>query len=221
MARVLVIDDERRIVSFISRALTSSGLGVDGAYDGEHGLALARSGIYDLVILDLRLPDVDGTSVLREVLQSHPRQRVIILSALSDTKDKVRCLKMGAVDYLSKPFALDELMARVYARLREQALIRSDANATTSSIALDRRRRLADAGRGPVHLSQHEFLLLQYLMDNAGEVCTREELLADVWGYTFEPGSNLVEALVSRLRAKLGRDLIETVPKVGYSLRNA
>jgi DNA-binding response OmpR family regulator len=221
MARILMVDDERRIVSFVSRALSASGVGVDGAYDGEQGLALARTGIYDLVILDLLLPGLDGISVLRGIVEARPHQQVLILSALSDATDKVECLKLGAADYLAKPFSLAELTARVGVRLRERSSKRPEAVATTCGIALDRRRRLADAGAGRVHLSEREFLLLQHLMDNDGEVCTREELLADVWGYTFDPGSNVVEVYVSRLRAKLAVDVIETIRNVGYCLRHA
>lgn len=215
-----MIDDERGVVSFVSRALSAHGLGVDGAFDGEQGLELARSGIYDLVILDLLLPGLSGMAVLRGIMEERPEQPVLVLSALSDVKDKVECMKLGAADYLSKPFALAELLVRVGARLRELRA-RNGGGAPRSGIALDRPRRLADTGKGPVHLSEREFLLLAHLIDNAGNVCTRGELLADVWGYSFDPGSNVVEVYVSRLRAKLGNDIIETVRHVGYSLRPA
>jgi DNA-binding response OmpR family regulator len=219
MARVLVIDDEPRIVSFVSRALVAGGLGVDSAYDGEAGLAMAQSGIYDLVILDLLVPRLDGFAVLRTIMATHPQQRVLVLSALGEVNDKVQCLTLGAADYLVKPFSLAELMARVGVRLRERTTRAPEPPTTVAGVSLDRNRRLADSGHGPVHLSQHELQLLQHLIDHAGEVCTREQLLADVWGYCFDPGSNVVEVYVSRLRAKLGKDVIETVRHVGYSLR--
>ena len=121
MTRVLVIDDEPRIVSFVSRALKAEGIRVDGAHDGVRGLNLAQSGRYELVILDLLLPGMDGITLLRRLIEERPEQRVLVLSALSDVADKVRCLELGASDYLSKPFALAELVARVRARLRQVA----------------------------------------------------------------------------------------------------
>ncbi len=216
MPRVLVVDDEPRIVSFISRALSAEGLGVDSAHDGIRGLELARSRRYELVVLDLLLPGLDGISVLQGIIDSRPEQRVLILSALSDVDSKVRCLELGAADYLPKPFALAELLARVRARLRQPEAPAAPRLLAAGRVNLDLLRRVADAGSGPVNLSEREFLLLQYLMRKAGEVCTREELLADVWGYSFDPGSNVVDVYVGRLRSKLGSELIETVRNVGY-----
>src|SRR6266542_3073520 len=215
MPRVLVVDDEPRIVSFISRALSAEGLGVDSAHDGIRGLELARSRRYELVVLDLLLPGLDGISVLQAIIDSRPEQRVLILSALSDVDSKVRCLELGAADYLPKPFALAELLARVRARLRQPEAPAAPRLLAAGRVNLDLLRRVADAGSGPVNLSEREFLL-QYLMRKAGEVCTREELLADVWGYSFDPGSNVVDVYVGRLRSKLGSELIETVRNVGY-----
>ncbi|HYT79632.1 MAG TPA: response regulator transcription factor [Actinomycetota bacterium] len=216
MPRVLVVDDEPRIVSFISRALSAEGLGVDSAHDGIRGLELARSRRYELVVLDLLLPGLDGISVLQAIIDSRPEQRVLILSALSDVDSKVRCLELGAADYLPKPFALAELLARVRARLRQPEAPAAPRLLTAGRVSLDLLRRVADADSGPVNLSEREFLVLQYLMRKAGEVCTREELLADVWGYSFDPGSNVVDVYVGRLRSKLGSELIETVRNVGY-----
>jgi DNA-binding response OmpR family regulator len=218
MPRVLVVDDEPRIVSFISRALSAEGLGVDSAHDGLRALELARSRRYELVVLDLLLPGLDGISVLQRILDSRPEQRVLILSALSDVDSKVRCLELGAADYLPKPFALAELLARVRARLRQPEAPAAPRILTVGGITLDLLRRVVDAGMGPVGLSEREFLLLQHLMRKAGEVCTREELLAGVWGYSFDPGSNVVDVYVGRLRSKLGADVIETVRNVGYRL---
>jgi DNA-binding response OmpR family regulator len=218
MSRVLLVDDEPRIVSFISRALSAEGLGVDSAHDGLRALELARSRRYELVVLDLLLPGLDGFSVLQGILDSRPEQRVLILSALSDVDSKVRCLELGASDYLPKPFALAELLARVRARLRQPEASVAPRLLTAGHVTLDLVRRVADRGSGPVSLSEREFLLLQYLMRKAGEVCSREELLADVWGYSFDPGSNVVDVYVGRLRSKLGAELIETVRNVGYRL---
>lgn len=218
MARVLVVDDEPRIVSFISRALAAEGLGVDSANDGPRALQLARTRKYELVVLDLLLPGLDGVSVLRGIIESRPEQRVLVLSAVSDVESKVHCLELGASDYLPKPFALAELLARVRARLRQPSAPPAPRILTAGELSLDLVRRVADAGQGPVGLSEREFLLLQHLMRKQGEVCTREEILADVWGYSFDPGSNVVDVYVGRLRAKLGADLIETVRSVGYRL---
>jgi DNA-binding response OmpR family regulator len=219
MARVLVVDDEPRIVSFVSRALASEGLTVDRAYDGVRALELARRGRYELVILDLLLPGLDGVSVLQGIIESRPEQRVLVLSALSDVESKVRCLELGASDYLPKPFALAELVARVRARLRQPPAPSVPRSLIAGRLSLDLVGRTADAGTGPVRLSEREFLLLQHLMRREGEVCTREELLAEVWGLSFDPGSNVVDVYVGRLRSKLGADLIETVRNVGYRLQ--
>jgi DNA-binding response OmpR family regulator len=145
-----------------------------------------------------------------------PRQLVVVLSALSDVDTKVRCFGLGAVDYIAKPFALAELLARVHARLRTNGAADDDSVMRAGGIALDVRRRAADAGGGPVGVSGREFLLLQHLMGRAGEVCTREEILADVWGCSFDPGTNVVDVYIRRLRAKLGPLMIETVRNVGY-----
>ncbi|MGH2528156.1 MAG: response regulator transcription factor [Actinomycetota bacterium] len=219
MARVLLVDDERRIVSFVSRALSAEGFQVDSALDGIRGLELARTGRYELVVLDLLLPGQDGVSVLQHLMESRPDQRVLVLSALSDVNSKVRCLQLGASDYLPKPFSLAELLARVRARLRQPASGPDDRFLKAGGVRLDLVRRVADAGDGAVALSGREFLVLQHLMLKRGEVCSRQQLLADVWGYSFDPGSNVVDVCVGRLRAKLGPDVIETVRSVGYRIQ--
>ncbi|HEY7667642.1 MAG TPA: response regulator transcription factor [Actinomycetota bacterium] len=216
MTRVLVVDDEPRIVSFVSRALAAEGFQVDGAPDGTRGFDLARTGRYELVVLDLLLPGMDGVTVLRRLIQERPQQRVLVLSALGDVEDKVRCLDLGASDYLAKPFALAELVARVRARLRQAASGPEERYLRVGDVQLDRLRRVADTGAGPVRLTERESGLLEYLMLREGDVCSRARLLADVWGYGFDPGSNLVDVCVGRLRAKLGADAIETVRNVGY-----
>jgi two-component system, OmpR family, response regulator len=218
MARILVIDDEPRITSFVSRALAAEGFGVDDAHDGARALDLLRSIPYELVVLDLLLPDIDGFSLLQQIVEARPEQRVLVLSALSDVDSKVRCLDLGASDYVPKPFALAELVARVRARVRQPPAAPQERLLRVGDVTLDLLRRAADTGRGLVPLSEREFLLLQCLMRAKGEVCTRDRLLAEVWGYSFDPGSNVVDVYVGRLRAKLGADLIETVRSVGYRL---
>ena len=218
MRRVLVIDDEERIVGSVARALKAVDFEVDGASDGVHGLSLAREGSYGVVVLDLRLPGLDGFSVLRETRERRPQQQVIVLSARSDVETRARCLNLGAVDFVPKPFALDDLVARVDSRFRTTAP-EGERCLARGQLFLDLRRREADSGSGPVGLSPRETLLLEHLMRHEGEVCTRVELLDDVWGYTFDPGTNVVDVCVRRLRCKLGHDLIETVRHVGYCLQ--
>jgi DNA-binding response OmpR family regulator len=211
-----VVDDEPRIVSFVSRGLAAAGFAIDSANDGVRALDLMRTRPYELVVLDLLLPGIDGMDVLRRIIERKPDQRVLVLSALSDVDSKVRCLELGASDYLAKPFALTELVARVRARLRQPGAAPMARTVEAGRVRLDLRRRTADSGGGPVGLSEREFLLLEHLMRANGETCTREELLAEVWGYSFDPGSNVVDVYVGRLRSKLGAEVIETVRNVGY-----
>ncbi len=221
MPRVLVVDDEPRISSFVSRALTAEGFQVDAAPDGRRGLELARSGRYALVVLDLLLPGMDGVSVLRSLMESRPEQRVLVLSALSDVESKVECLELGASDYLPKPFSLAELLARVRARLRQAASGPGERFLRLEGVALDLVRRTADVGSGPVVLPEREFLLLRHLMQLGDDVATRQRLLQEVWGYGFDPGSNVVDVCVGRLRGRLGPEVIETVRGVGYRFGRA
>jgi DNA-binding response OmpR family regulator len=228
--RVLIIDDEPRLASFVSRALRSRGYVTDCALDGPGALRMAASRRYDLVVLDLLLPGLHGEQVLSHLLHLNPRLPVIILSAVDEVQSKVRCLDGGAVDYLSKPFALSELVARVRARTRaapaEQPVgIRSldrprsvRVGTRPGAMRLDLDRRVVEISGTTVALSTREFLLLRALVEAEGAVCTREELLAGVWGYGHDPGSNVVEVYVGRLRGKLGNDVIETVRGVGYRI---
>jgi len=218
MPRVLVIDDEPKIADFVSRALSANGLNVDAATEGARGLELARTGQYDLVILDLMMPGVNGMGVLRGTIEARPGQRVLVLSALGDVDSKVRCLELGAADYLTKPFALAELVARVWARLRQPGAEAADGLLRAGGLTLDPNRRTADSGEGPVPLSSREFLLLKHLALKEGEVCTRAELLEEVWGCSFDPGTNVVDVYIRRLRAKLGKAAVETIRHAGYSL---
>jgi two-component system copper resistance phosphate regulon response regulator CusR len=215
IGRILVIDDEQRILNFVRRGLEAEGMAVDSALEGEEGLRLALTHPYDLVVLDLVMPGLDGHAVLRRILERKPSQPVLILSALNDTASKVSSLEHGAEDYISKPFSLEELLARVHARLRTAA--RSiQTHLSAGSLTLDLIRRQADAGSGPIRLAEREFLLLGELLRNAGHVVSKERLLSSVWGYHFDPGSNVVDVYVRRLRAKLGPETIVTVRGVGY-----
>ena len=219
MARVLVVDDEPRIVSFVSRALEAEGIGVDVAYDGAQALELAAARRYDLVVLDLLLPKVDGVTVLRRLLSDRPEQRVLVLSAISSIDSKVECLDLGATDYLPKPFAVRELVARVRAGLRQPGAPPLPRVMTAGRLELDLLRRRARVGEADwVALSEREFLVLQHLMRRDGEICTKQEMLDEVWQYSFETSSNVVEVYIGRLRSKLGAAVIQTVRSVGYRL---
>jgi DNA-binding response OmpR family regulator len=216
VGRLLFIDDEPRIVSFVQRALSAAGYLVDSAPDGESGLRSACTGMYDLVILDLRLPSMDGYTVLDRLMDSRPTQPVLVLSAVVEVEHKVRCLRAGACDYLTKPFALPELLARVDAHVRTAGTNGIKQRRVVGDLTLYERRRIVMRGSREVQLSNHEYHLLEYLMNRADDVCTREEMLAEVWGYWFDPGSNVVDVTMRRLRKKVGPELIETVRNVGY-----
>ena len=218
MPKVLVIDDEPKIAAFVDRALTAHGLAVHSEHDAERGLERALGGDYDLVVLDLLMPGISGLGVLRATMDARPHQPVLILSALTDVDSKVHCLELGAADYLAKPFALRELVARVWARLRQSTGGTTGGLVRVGAVVLDTGRRTADGGSGPVPLSAREYDLLRHLMQRAGLVCTREELLREVWGCEHDPGTNVVDVYVRRLRSKLGQHAVETVRNVGYWL---
>jgi two-component system, OmpR family, response regulator len=218
-ARILLVDDEPRIRDFVSRALSAAGYAIDLASDGASALqqVAGGGGGYGLVILDLIMPDMDGRAVMTEILRRQPEQAILVLSCLEDVATKVACLELGAQDYLTKPFSLAELLARVRARLRgdgHQAgeMIRS------GGLVLDVGRLQANIGAGPVPLTRLEFLLLRELMEHPGRSVPKGQLLASVWGFEFDPGSNVVDVCVRRLRSKLGFELIKTVRGEGYQL---
>jgi two-component system, OmpR family, response regulator len=215
--RILLVDDEPRIRDFIGRALTSAGIGVDFAATGHEGMQLTVAGAYDLVILDLVMPDIDGRLVLERLMQARPDQPVLVLSCLADVSSKVDCLDLGAQDYLTKPFSLAELLARVRARLRAEGHAPSEV-LRVGDLVLDTVRLRASWGDGTVALTRLEFLLLRELMEHAGQSVPKGQLLSSVWGYAFDPGSNVVDVCVRRLRRKLGFDLIKTVRGEGYRL---
>lgn len=214
--RILIVDDEPKIRSFVGRALTSAGYLTDFASNGADGLRQATKSNYDLIILDLVMPGLDGQNMLDRLLSVRPEQAIIMLSCVADVSAKVECLEHGAQDYLTKPFSLAELTARVRARLRESAM-RSEVM-QVGDLVLDAARLVADSGSGLVALTRLEFLCLRALMERGGESVTKSELLASVWGIEFDPGSNIVDVCIRRLRVKLGFDLIETVRGEGYRL---
>jgi DNA-binding response OmpR family regulator len=219
---ILVIEDEPRILAFVRRGLEAQGFVVDAAADGATGLRRVSDRHYDLIVLDLLLPGLDGLAVLRELSRREPALPVLILSARADLRTKLRGFELGARDYLAKPFALDELVARVRAQLRaagagehEEIVLR------VGMLELDvPRRRVQVEGRA-ADLTDREFHLLHHLVRHPGEIVSREQLLEAVWGYHFDPGSNVVDVCIRRLRKKLGAQSIETVRHVGYRVAAA
>jgi DNA-binding response OmpR family regulator len=213
--RILIADDENRIREVLTRILRAQGIASDTAEDGASAVAMTLSGSYDLVILDLLMPGKDGFSALREVMRRRPSQAVLVLSCLSDPESKMASFGLGADDYVCKPFHVGELVARVQARLRA-------ANRATvpvlscGQLTLDVLRRQADAGAGPVPLTSREFQLLWELMHVPGAVVAKDDLLARVWGDMPSSVSNVVDAYVARLRARLGPDAITTIRGEGY-----
>jgi two-component system, OmpR family, response regulator len=220
--RLLIIEDEPRILSFLTRGMEAEGFTVDAAQSGLEGLERALSHPYDAVLLDLLLPGLDGLSVLRELHRLQPELPVVIVSARSDLPTKLRGFGLGASDYLAKPFSFDELVARVRVQLRRRSARSYGGVMTVGSLTLDLARRQARIGGFVTDLSDREFRLLHHLIEHAGEVVSRERLLSDVWGYHFDPGSNVVDVCVRRLRKKLGeRAPIETVRRAGYRISAA
>ena len=220
--RILVVEDEPRILAFVARGLEAEGFAVDSTADGADALRRAREHDYDVIVLDLLLPRIDGLTVLRELRNGHRDVPVVILSARSDLATKLRGFHLGANDYVAKPFSLDELIARVRVQLRHTAGHVDGSVVHAGRLALDLARRQARVGEIVTDLSDREFRLLHHLALHAGEVISRERLLAEVWGYHFDPRSNVVEVCVRRLRNKLGDDApIETVRHAGYRLATA
>ena len=217
-ARILLIDDEHRVLRFVSRGLVAEGYAVDSVDNSMDGLRMALTGAYDLILLDLLMPGLDGSTVLRRIVRKLPSQQVMVLSCLTETATKVTCFEVGAADYLAKPFSLDELLARVGAHLRVVARSATVTTISRGRVKLDMVRREADSGSGPVALAEREFLLLSELMRHAGQTVSKERLLSSVWRYHFDSGSNVVDVYVARLRAKLGAEVIRTVRGKGYRI---
>jgi DNA-binding response OmpR family regulator len=212
---VLVVDDEARLREVLIRILRHESIEADAASDAKQALAMVRARSYDLVILDLLMPGMDGFSLLSEIMASRPEQSVLVVSCLSDPDSKTTALRLGADDFLSKPFHVGELVARVRARLR--ATVRHTPPVLRhGQIVLDVVRRQASSGSGPVHLTSRECQMLWELMREPGAVLSREELLARVWGADPDCAANVVDVYVGRLRQRLGRDAILTVRGQGY-----
>ncbi|MFC0216774.1 two-component system OmpR family response regulator [Pseudochelatococcus lubricantis] len=221
--RILIVEDDDRTAGYIERALVETGHIADRVGDGPTGLAMASEGIYDVIILDQLLPELAGTEILAALRTAGNPIPVLMLSALGGTLDKVAALNAGADDYLVKPYATAELIARLEALLRRKRPDRRDHILRLGDFELDMVQRRARRGERRIDLQHREFLLVEYLMRHAGQVVTRTMLLEAAWPYDFEPKSNVVDMHIHRLRRKIdggfASPLIHTIPGAGYLMR--
>lgn len=221
--KILVIEDEKKIASFVRKGLEAQGFVVDVAHHGDDGYALALSRPYDAVVLDIMLPGRDGLSILRNLRQRRMNVPVILLTARSELNERLEGLNLGADDYLTKPFFVEELIARI------QVVIRRAAGTPPSLLAvadltLNLLTREVKRGERRIDLTTREFALLEQLMRSPGRVFTRVQICEQVWNYDFDPGTNLVDVYIQRLRKKVDSDspvkLIETIRGVGYRMKS-
>jgi len=217
--RILIADDEVRIVSFIEKGLRAAGFSTIAVHDGESAARLARDDDFDLLILDIGMPRLNGFEVLEQVRGRGERLPIIMLTARDEVGATVAGFEGGADDYVTKPFRFDELLARVRARLRTSSRDDADRYRSAAGVTLDVLERRVHVDGDEVELSDKEFRLADILMSHAGQVLSREQLLSRVWGYDFDPGSNVVDVYVGYLRKKLGATRIETVRGAGYRFR--
>ncbi|MFP5334879.1 MAG: response regulator transcription factor [Actinomycetes bacterium] len=217
MTGILVAEDEPRIASFIAKGLRSAGWSPTVVGDGQSAYDYAMSGDFDLMVLDIGLPRMDGFAVLRRLRESGNDLPVVILTARDSVTDTVAGLEGGADDYVAKPFRFEELVARIRLRLREDRAPEAVV-LRAGELALDLRTRRVTVGAREVDLSAREFALAETFLRNPGQVLTREQLLSRVWGYNFDPGSNVVDVYVGYLRRKLGARHLVTVRGMGYRL---
>ena len=221
--RVLIVEDDATIADFVAKGLAEAGYAVDVAPDGERGLELANAGTYDAAIVDVMLPKLDGLTLIDRMRARGIRTPVLILSARRTVDDRVSGLQAGGDDYLIKPFAFAELLARLQALIRRSSGATEPTRLSIADLSMDLLTRKTERAGKSLELRPREFALLEYLMRNAGRVLTKTMILSHVWGYNFNPGTNVVDVLVSRLREKIDRDfepkLLQTVRGVGYVLR--
>ena len=221
--RILLVEDDVKIASFIVKGLKAAGYAVDHASDGEKGLDLALTEDYDTAIIDIMLPKLDGLSLIERMRKEKSHIPVIILSAKSSIDDRVKGLQTGSDDYLTKPFAFSELLARIQALIRRASGLSEPTRLTVGDLSLNLLTREVTRGARKIELQPIEFSLLEYLLRNAGRVVSKTMIMEHVWNYNFDPQTNVVEARVCRLRDKIDRDfdqkLIRTVRGVGYVLK--
>jgi DNA-binding response OmpR family regulator len=216
--RILIVEDEERIASFVEKGLRANGFTTTVVGDGDAGYEYALTGGFDLVVLDIGLPGQDGFTVLRQLREARVTVPVIVLTARDSVRDTVAGLEGGADDWMTKPFRFEELLARVRLRLRTAARAPEVTVLRSGTLSLDLRTRRARAGERTVDLTAREFVLLELFLRHPGQVLSREQILSHVWGYDFDPGSNIVDVYVRTLRRKLGAERVETVRGMGYRL---
>ena len=221
--RILVIEDDDQIASFVAKGLKQSGYAVDRCGDGEEALALSATTAYDLVVADIMLPKLDGLSVVKRLRHQGNHVPVLFLSAKGSVDDRVRGLQAGGDDYLTKPFAFSEMLARVQALIRRATHVTEPSRLTVGDLVLDLLTRSVTRGSDTIELQPREFSLLEYLMRNASRPVTKAMILEHVWDYSFDPQTNVVDVLVHRLRVKIDPDKIRlhTLRGVGYVLKPA
>jgi two-component system OmpR family response regulator len=221
--RILLVEDDLKIASFVVKGLKEAGFAVDHAQDGEEGLYMALSEPYDATIIDIMLPKLDGLSLIEELRRKKINTPIIILSAKRSIDDRVKGLQTGSDDYLTKPFAFSELLARVQALIRRSSRTSEPTSLTVGELSVDLLTREVTRTGTKIELQPHEFALLEYLMRNAGRVLSKTMILEHVWDYNFDPQTNVVDVLVCRLRNKVDRDfdnkMIHTIRGVGYVLK--
>ena len=221
--RILVVEDDKKIASFVLKGLREAGFAVDHADNGEVGLQLAVSESYDVAVMDVMLPRLDGLSVIGQMRRQKIRTPVIILSARRSVDDRIKGLQAGGDDYLIKPFSFSELLARVHALLRRSSQATEPTRLTVGELSLDLLTREVVRSNRRIDLQPREFALLEYLMRNSGRVLSKTMIMEHVWGYDFDPQTNVIDVLVSRLRAKVDREfekkLIQTHRGVGYAIK--
>lgn len=221
--RVLVVEDDNKIASFVVKGLKQSGFAVDRCADGEEALLFWRSTPFDAAVVDIMLPKLDGLHLIQQIRRENIRTPVIILSAKASVDDRIRGLQAGGDDYLTKPFAFSELLARIQALIRRATNAAEPTKLTVGDLTLDLLTREVKRAGQPVELQAREFSLLEYLLRNPGRVVTKTMILEHIWDYSFDPQTNVVDVLVHRLRGKVDKDfpkkMIQTIRSVGYVLK--
>ncbi|OZC50603.1 DNA-binding response regulator [Rhodococcus sp. RS1C4] len=219
MSRILIAEDDVHIASFVGKGLRAAGYSTEHVADGETALMMAREGGFDMVVLDIGLPSMDGFTVLRQLRGEGVSTPVVVLTARDSVRDTVAGLEGGANDYMTKPFQFAELLARVRLRLQDDVSIGAESSLVLRDLSLDLRSRRAQIGDRVVDLTAREFALLEVFLRHADQVLSREQILGQVWGYDFDPASNVVDVYVRALRSKIGAERVETVRGMGYRLR--
>ena len=221
--RILVVEDDRKIASFVVKGLMESGYAVDHSPDGEQGLILAQTVAYDAAVVDLMLPKLDGLGLIQQLRARGKHMPVLILSAKASVDDRVKGLQAGGDDYLTKPFAFSELLARIQALIRRSSQTAEPTRLVVGDLTLDLLTRQVERAGEKIELQPREFALLEYLMRNPGRAVTKTMILEHIFDYSFDPQTNVVDVLVHRLRSKVDKDhtILHTIRGVGYVLRPA